>query len=162
MAARLSAQRTGLQQHTYTFAGSIGAQTVTLRATEKALVGTSEETYTQTATVPVNEPYTFRFEEIEMPSRDPSSDRVPAWFPVAGYVSGAATLTFFMYVALGGVAKPTFAHHAVLSFGLALSLAFIGGKAAAQGYGENPVGFSVGGGFAVFVISLLLLSYIWK
>lgn len=54
------------------------------------------------------------------------------------------------------------------SFGIALSFSLIGGKVAAKGQipipwvRDNPVVFTATGGFAAFLISLVLLSYIFK
>jgi hypothetical protein len=56
----------------------------------------------------------------------------------------------------------------VLAFGLALSFAFIGGAAAAHGSvpipfsKKKPLVFSVGGGIAVFVISLTLGNHLYN
>ena len=98
--------------------------------------------------------FTIRFSEVEMPGE------VPKWFAVAGYASGAATLLFFMYVALSGDGRANQASVIVMALGLALAFSFIGGQAAADGripfFKNSPVAFSVGGGVAVFVIALLL------
>ncbi len=94
-------------------------------------------------------------------------NRVPPWFPVAGYIAGAITLGFFMYVALSAVHRPTFAHLAVLSLGVGLAFAFIGGSAAANGslpipgVNATPLAISVGGGIAAMVITFVLAKLLW-
>jgi len=89
----------------------------------------------------------------------------PSWFPIAGFITGALTLIFFMVISLLGMfphAVPLddrFIVVIVLAFGLAMSFSFIGGSAAASGripfFQKSPIRFSAGGGIAVFVVVLL-------
>ena len=99
------------------------------------------------------------------PQNPPS---IPPWFPVAGYITGAATLAFFMWLAVEDRNIATtvgrFAVSASLALGCALAFAFIGGSAAAHGSipmpfaKQRPVQFTVTGGISVFVI-VFLISY---
>lgn len=97
----------------------------------------------------------------------------PNWAPTAGVIFGALTLVFFMVLVLlsiNGQNVPPNAEFlvlATLALGVALSVAFLGGSAAAEGklpipvINNNPVVFSATGGIAVFVIVLLLGFWIY-
>jgi hypothetical protein len=99
------------------------------------------------------------------------SKAVPSWFAIAGYATGLLTLLFLMGLVVAGI----FGHEVqcntrmlvvfVVSFGLALASAFIGGDQAAKGSlpfpfaSERPIAFTVSAGIAVFVVALLLGYY---
>lgn len=103
-------------------------------------------------------PGTYREESREFPS----------WAPIAGMIFGGLTILFFMALIIAstfGKIVPSSSKLfvlAVLALGVAMTLAFIGGEAAAKGklpipyLNHNPVEFSVAGGIAVFVIIFLL------
>jgi hypothetical protein len=90
---------------------------------------------------------------------------MPPWVQKAGFICGGCTLLFFMGIVLAGL----FGHHIgpqekfpvvlVFSLGVALSFSFLGGSAVANGkipiFKDSPLGFSVTGGVAVFIICFL-------
>jgi len=90
------------------------------------------------------------------------------WIIVLGSIFGGVTLLFFMGLALLSVAghqvpcESRFLVVAVIAFGASLSVAFLGGAAAAKGVlplpfaSQHPISFSVSGGIAVLVMLLLL------
>lgn len=106
--------------------------------------------------------------ELSQGQAPESPASIPSWFPMAGYVTGAVTLAFFMWLAIEDRNITTtvgrFAVSASLALGCALAFTFIGGSAAAHGSipmpfaKERPVQFTVRGGIAVFVI-VFLISY---
>ncbi len=118
-------------------------------------------------------------QELDTPPSAPgraTAERPPAfppWAPTAGMVFGGLTLVFFMALVFAAVLdKPVpdparFLVVAVLSLGVALSFAFIGGDAAAKGQlplpgiEEHAATFSVAGGIGVFVIVLLIASTLY-
>src|SRR4051812_27753347 len=83
------------------------------------------------------------------------------WVMVVGAVFGVLTLVFLMGLVLLGIfgrevpCSSIFLVCAVVSFGAALSAAFIGGNATASGnlalplLRDNPIAVSLGGGVAV-------------
>lgn len=86
---------------------------------------------------------------------------------LAGFISGAMTLLFFMLIVIlsifnhGVPCAGRFPAVAVLALGVALGLSFIGGAATAQGTlplpgSWKPVRFAVAGGVASLVIVLLI------
>lgn len=119
------------------------------------------------------------FEELEekMTERqnqapETSAAKTPAWFPIAGFVSGVVTLLFFMGLVLvsmlwdktvpqGGKWAAT----VVLSLGVGLASSFLGGSARASGklkipfMKDNPVGFAIVGGGAMTLIFILIGYY---
>jgi hypothetical protein len=111
----------------------------------------------------------------EPPAQAPAggSASVPKWFPIAGVAFAAATLLFFMALTLFGNAlrigpESRFAVIAVFSLGVGLSASFLGGTAAAEGKiplpfaQANPLQFSLAGGVAVVMISMLLASALYN
>jgi hypothetical protein len=103
----------------------------------------------------------------------PPQHPVSHWFAVAGFIVGAVTLLFLMGLVMATVIGLTvpqsgrFPVVAVLALGAAMSVAFIGGNAAAKGkipladIGETPIEFSVTGGIAVLVIALAFGYYFY-
>jgi hypothetical protein len=99
------------------------------------------------------------------------AERLPRWFPVAGYAAGVCTLIFLMTLVVlstMNVIVPTggrWALAGVLSLGCALSFSFIGGDAAARGVlpfpfmNGSPIRVSLGGGAAFFFIVMLLAYF---
>jgi hypothetical protein len=92
----------------------------------------------------------------------------PPWARVVGVSFGGATFIFFIVLAVSGFHPAAkFAVISVLALGLSLSLAFMGGSAAAKGklpipfLRDMPVEFSVAGGIAAFVIVLLFANWIY-
>lgn len=106
---------------------------------------------------------------VEMPDA-PGSVLGKTWVAIVGAVIGGLTLLFFMSLVLlsvAGMTIPCNAHFilvAVISLSAALSAAFIGGNATAQGslpipgLTSQPLAVSVAGGIAVLVIMFVLLS----
>jgi hypothetical protein len=100
-----------------------------------------------------------------------SGSMIPKWFPVAGFCTGGVTLAFFMVLVLLSMTGKEVPHASrfliviVLAIGMAMSSAFLGGSAAAEGkipfFQDSPIKFSVGGAIAVFVIVLLLGSRLY-
>ncbi|POF27772.1 hypothetical protein [Roseibium marinum] len=92
------------------------------------------------------------------------------WVAVVGAVLGGFTLLFLMGLVLLSIAghevpcRSTNLVNIVLSFGAAMSVAFIGGNAAAKGHlplpglKNTPMIVSASGGIAVLVIMLILTS----
>lgn len=90
----------------------------------------------------------------------------PHWAPVAGVTFGGITFVFFMALvimslfdkALPPTSTSKFLIISILSLGVALALAFVGGDASAKGIlpisylNSKPIEFSVAGGIAVFVV----------
>lgn len=101
-------------------------------------------------------------------AQPPATQSVPPWFAMAGAVFGGFTLVFLMGLVVASMVGYDPSQNTrpliiiVLSFAVALSFAFIGGTAAAQGNiplpfaKEKPVAFSVSGGIAAFIITMLL------
>ena len=90
---------------------------------------------------------------------------IPSWYPIAGAAFLLLTIIFFMYIYINpGPSGPGVVLTLISSFCAAASFAFIGGSAAASGklplFKDSPIGFSMGGGVAVFVIVLLLVNQI--
>ena len=97
--------------------------------------------------------------------------RVPSWFPIAGYCTGVVTLLFFMALVIASVFDHTvpqggrFAVIVVLALGAAMSVTFLGGEAAARGdipipfSKTRPLAFSATGGISVLIV-LLALGYV--
>jgi hypothetical protein len=107
------------------------------------------------------------------PTNPPNPSSVPPWFAKAGASFGGVTLLFFM-----GLVGASIVHlevppsamplvNIVLALSIALSFAFVGGSAAAEGkipipyIKDNPLGFSVSGGIGVFVIVLLISFWLF-
>ena len=107
------------------------------------------------------------------PPNPPNPSSIPPWLAKAGAFFGGVTLLFFM-----GLIGVSILHFEVppsatplviivVALSMALSLAFIGGSAAAEGkipipyVKDNPVGFSVSGGIAVFVIVLVISFWLF-
>lgn len=102
-----------------------------------------------------------------------NTSSVPKWVPITGAGFGGLTLIFFMALVLLSLIGYTIPENSwglvsiVLALGVALSFAFLGGQAAAEGripipgLADHPLVFSVGGGIAVFVIVLLLSNYLF-
>ena len=107
-------------------------------------------------------------DKIKSPQPSSSSPPVPPWFAKAGAVFVGVTLLFFMSLIGASILQHDIPTNGkplvviVLALSIALSFAFIGGNAAAEGNvplpfaKDKPVAFSVGGGIAAFVIVLLL------
>jgi hypothetical protein len=105
---------------------------------------------------------------VDRPKDNVSGKTVPDWFPKAGAIIGSVTLLFLMLLVIASIAqhppnsdtRPLVIF--VLALGMALSFAFVGGSAAAEGMfpvpfvRENPIKFSVTGGFAAFIITVAL------
>lgn len=97
----------------------------------------------------------------------------PEWAPIAGIIFASMTILFFMGLVLAslfGYEVPSgsrFLVLSVLAIGIALTLAFIGGEAAAKGklpipfLNQNPIEFSAAGGIAVFFITLIIGNVIY-
>jgi hypothetical protein len=99
-------------------------------------------------------------------SADPATSSVPSWFRIVGSVSAVLTLFFFMGLVIAGLAG----HHLtpqeeyptvfVSALGVAMSLSFLGGDAAAKGkipfFKGSPVAFTAKGGIAAFMICFLI------
>jgi hypothetical protein len=91
----------------------------------------------------------------------------------AGLIIGIITLLFFMGLIIASIFGMTvpndsqFLINIVLSLGAALSIAFIGGHASANGnlsipiLGSNPLQVSATGGFAVLVIVLIITQLLY-
>lgn len=105
-------------------------------------------------------------------ARETEREGVPSWFPVAGLISGGATLLFFMGLVVASIWGHTvppdarFLLHFVFALGSALCVTFFGGEAAASGkiplVNKHPLVFSASGGIAVLIIMLALLHYLYS
>ncbi|MGO7792890.1 hypothetical protein [Rhizobium ruizarguesonis] len=92
--------------------------------------------------------------------------KTPNWFHIAGFLFAFLTFVSLLYLMIGPSLDPNRGRifDAWLAFCLAASFAFIGGTANATGHlpipllRDKPMQFSVGGGIAVFVITLLVLN----
>jgi hypothetical protein len=94
---------------------------------------------------------------------------VPRWFPIAGVIFTAITVLLLSYLLLGHQDIPTNKHvvfDVLAAICAAASASFFGGSARANGnlpwpawLGGNapPLQFVTAGGFAVFIIALLIL-----
>lgn len=100
----------------------------------------------------------------------PNQTKVPGWFPIAGFATAFIFLAFLMYLILRGTPLDYGMRMLVtlaMSLTLALSFSFFGGEAAARGNiplpgaQEHPVAFAVKGGFAVFVVSFLIIFWVY-
>jgi len=100
---------------------------------------------------------------------EPPAHRFPKWAPQAGVAFLAVTILFLMALVLTTVmlGKPVpddgrFLVVAILALTMAAAGAFLGGSAAASGQlplpgaSEHPITYTLGGGAAVFAITLLL------
>jgi hypothetical protein len=104
---------------------------------------------------------------------EPTAPAFPPWAQKAGLICGVATLIFLMSLVVAAVSgrsvpqNSAFLVVAVLSLGVALASAFIGGDAAAKGRVPIPgvqrhaIEFSAAGGIAVFVLVMVLSSWLY-
>lgn len=97
----------------------------------------------------------------------PSTQKQRNWVIVVGAIVGILTLLFYMglvFASLLGYSVPCDSRallSTVMAFGVALSLAFLGGNAAISGalgtwVKDHPLTFSASGGVAVFLIILII------
>jgi hypothetical protein len=96
----------------------------------------------------------------------------PKWAPKAGAMFGAVTLLFLMGLTIASTlsakvpAGAQFLLVSVIALGVAMSMAFLGGDAAAKGQipipgvDKHPVEFSVTGGIAAFIIVLIIGNWL--
>lgn len=92
----------------------------------------------------------------------------PAWAQKVGVGFGALTFAFLVFLviwSMNGVGVPDssrFLVVAILALGVAFSMAFLGGSAAAKGnipipgVAAHPISFSIAGGVATFIVVLLV------
>ena len=122
----------------------------------------------------VNEKRSFdNIKEKLMALNDESATapKMPTWFPKAGYGSLILTLVFLISLVVADTLGFPVRDSSrmlvvfVLAIGISAAASFVGGDAAAKGTipfpfaKESPVTFSVSGGIAAFVITLLIGYY---
>jgi hypothetical protein len=102
----------------------------------------------------------------------PDTMQEKTWVMIVGALFGALTLVFLMALVAGSIfdfqvpCNGRFLVFSVISLGAALSAAFIGGHAVANGEigmpgGAKPLVIGVGGGIAVLVIMFVLLQTLY-